>query len=709
MTVLTWFVLAFAAANPLGDSGPRIDIEASTQKVGKYEKLELSIEIARRYENPFDPQEVDLTVQISSPSGKTFVLPAFFCQDYERRQMNQGRTRENWFYPINGGVWKARFAPMEMGKYSAVALLKDKNGTAQSSSIRFECTASKNRGFLRAGRSDPRFFEFSEGEPFFVIGQNLAYISGGQYVNLTKAEEIFAKLSENGANFLRIWTCCQDWSMAVEARKSAWGRSWGGNWPIVPMPGGEDAGNSRKCVKLEGGDGASISVEPCYPVALRPQKRYVLSGRFLPDGPSGLRMQISHGSPPPLFAAAANGKWTEFRHEFVAGENAYWLGRLAFSLAGAGKAWLDNLSLKEIDGAAELLWEANVNRPERGYYNQVDCFILDKVIEAAQQNGIYLMLCLITRDLYMDSLSKVDSDEYRQAVQDAQNFMRYAVARWGYSTSVGAWEYFNEMDPGKPTDKFYDEVGKYLEEIDIYRHLRTTSTWHPSAKDCRHERIDIGQLHHYMRTETKEDFKDEVAVIIEKTRFLREHAPNKPVLIGEFGLATPKWGQSEYMKQDEGMTHFHTSLWASAFAGGSGTAMFWWWDQLDRQDAYGHYRPLALFLKGVSFSGLDPIKAALSENDARILGYQGRDRAYFWLSDPRATWWNLVVEKQKPAETKPAAIEIQGLVPGDYSVEWWDTRTGAVVRSDRVSFTTGTFRATVPAFKRDIACKVKRQ
>jgi len=65
-----------------------------------------------------------------------------------------------------------------------------------------------------------------------------------------------------------------------------------------------------------------------------------------------------------LFTAASDGKWTEFRHEFVAGENVYWLGRLAFSLAGSGKAWLGNLSLKEIDGAAELLWEADVNRPE---------------------------------------------------------------------------------------------------------------------------------------------------------------------------------------------------------------------------------------------------------------------------------------------------------------------------------------------------------
>ena len=709
MVVLTSLLLVLAGVNPAGDPSRQIGIEASAQNVGKYQRVELLIRVDDRYDDPFDPDQVDLTVQIDSPSAKKIVLPAFFSQDYERRKTNQGRTRTNWYYPLNAGGWKARFAPMEAGTYSIAAKLTDPSGTVHSRTIRIECTNSKSKGFLRAGKKDPRFFEFTEGKPFFAIGQNLAYISGGQYVDLTKAEEIFATLSANGANFLRIWTCCKDWSLAIEAEKSAWGRSWGPSPAIVPMPGSEDASNPRKCVRIEGNDGASVNVSPCHPVALRPAKRYVLSGRFMADGPSGLRVQLSHGSPPPVFAAAPKDKWKEFRHEFVAGENALWLGRLAFSLLGSGRAWLDNLSLKETGGRAELLWEADVNRPTRGYYNQLDCFILEKILEAAERNDIYLMLCLITRDLYMNSLSKVDSPGYQQAIEDAKKFMRYAVARWGYSTNVAAWEYFNEMDPGKPTDRFYDEVGEYLEEIDIHGHLRTTSTWHPSAKDCRHGRIDIGQLHHYMRTETKEDFKDEVAVLIEKTRFLREHAPNKPVLIGEFGLATPKWGLSERMKQDTEGIHFHNSLWASAFAGSSGTAMFWWWDQLDRQNAYGHYRPLAQFLKDVSFSGLGSIQASLPRSDIRVLGYQAKDRAYFWLSNPKATWWNLVVEKRQPAETGPAAIEIHGLAPGNYSLEWWDTRIGTVIRSDRVSFMTGTFTAAVPPFKRDIACKIKRQ
>ena len=211
-----------------------------------------------------------------------------------------------------------------------------------------------------------------------------------------------------------------------------------------------------------------------------------------------------------------------------------------------------------------------------------------------------------------------------------------------------------------------------------------------------------------MRPETKENFKDEVAVLIEKTQFLREHAPSKPVLIGEFGLATPKWGLSEYMKQDSEGVHFHNCLWASAFAGSSGTAFFWWWDELDRQNAYGHYKPLAEFLSDISFAGLEKVKAVSSREQLQILGYQGSNCAYIWLFNREAIWWKLVIDKQNPSEINGALIDILGLKPGDYLVEWMDTQDGRIIKKDRVTFKTEPMHLSVPPFSRDIACKIRQ-
>jgi hypothetical protein len=717
VTVQIVLIIFSAAAVFAGQGSDTIRLKALDTEVGRYEKLEFLIEMDRKYDNPFDPEQVDLVVELNTPDGDKLTLPAFYSQDYERRKLNQGRSRSNWYYPIDNGTWKTRFAPMQTGTYVATARLKDKAGTIQSQSVRFDCVSSASKGFVRISKKDPRFMEFSDGEPFFSIGQDLAFIGEGQYVNLTKAEEIFGKLANNGANYLRVWTGCQDWAMAIEAKKSAWDRSWSREKIAVPLPGSENETNPRKWVKI---DNKSVTVSPSHPVALRPNTRYTLTGRFMADGATGLRINLGRdnwqipfdsagGSPREIGKdVISRGKWQQFKKEFTTAENEFWLGQFTIGTVGSGTIWLDGLSLKETPDGPELLWEADVNRPVLGVYNQLDCFMLDKLVEAAHENGIYLMLCVLTRDLYMEHLAHEGSDEYETAVRYAERFMRYAVARWGYSTSVGAWEYFNEIDPGLPTNRFYNEVGDYLERTDIYHHLRTTSTWSPSSKDCLLPSLDIAQVHRYMRPGTNEPYKDEVAVVLDRAHFLRKYAPSKPVLIGEFGLADTKWGLSDYMKKDTEGEHVHTSLWASTFAGTSGTAMFWWWELLDQQNDYRHYKPLAAYLKGISFAGLRPIDAAISSDQLRVLGYQGDDCAYLWISDGRATWWNLIAENKQPEPVKDATIEIRGLRDGTYRAEWWDTNEGKTIRTEQISCANGRLHTPVPSFTRDIACKIMK-
>ncbi len=703
--VLFRFILLASLFQSVSAASGTIAIGVHPAQVGRYSRLELELAVDRRYEDPFDPCEVAIDLLIESPSGKSLVAPAFFAQDYERHDVSRDGKTVAWYYPKGEGVWKARFAPMETGTYAIRAQLKDDRGQALSETIRVECVPSESKGFLRTSNEDPRFFEFSEGDPFFAIGQNIAFIGEGQYVNVPKAEEIFGKLAENGANFVRIWTCCDDWAIAIEAPKSAWKRSWNRQSPIVPTPEGEG-----QCVEITGDSGMSIEVSPSHRVVLRSGTRYTIRGRCRTEGAAGLRLQVGEHE----WRIGNNGaEWQTFAEEFRTddgtGANDYSpLRRTVLTLEGDGTAWVADLSLKESDGGAELLWEAEVNRPVRGYYNPLDCFMLDAIVEAAERNGIYLMLCVLTRDLYMNPLSDTESVDYERAIRDAKDFMRYAVARWGYSTSVGSWEYFNEMDPGKPTDRFYEEVGGYLDEIDVYHHLQTTSTWHPSARDCRLEALEIGQAHHYLRP-NESDFQDEVGAIVEKARFLREHAPSKPALIGEFGLATDKWGLSEWMKKDTEGVHFHNALWASALAGPSGTAMFWWWEQLDMQDAYRHYRPLSAYLSDVSFAGLEPTTADTSDDRLRVLGYQGSDCAYLWLSNREAAWWNLVVAERQPAQVEKAVLTVENLTRGDYVVQWWDTRRGECFETQQVRCEQDRLRAAVPTVRSDVACKISKR
>ena len=93
------------------------------------------------------------------------------------------------------------------------------------------------------------------------------------------------------------------------------------------------------------------------------------------------------------------------------------------------------------------------------------------------------------------------------------------------------------------------------------------------------------------------------------------------------------------------MVDFHNALWSSALSGTSGVALYWWWDRLDRRNVYPHYRPLAAFVNDVPWTtaGLRRSSAAVAMDRARVVGLQGRDRAYLWLFNPQAAWANVVV------------------------------------------------------------------
>ncbi len=594
-------------------------------------------------------------------------------------------------YPTGAPRWEARFTPREPGAYQAIAKLKDRTGLSNSKPITFNCVPSDSKGFIRIARKDPRFLEFSEGQPFFPIGQNLAFIGDQQFVSVTRAEQIFAQLATNGANYLRIWTCCEDWAMAVEARKSAWGRSWDWRPPFATIPG---ENSTRQYLKLSS-QKPTLNINPSHNVALRPQTRYVLTGKVITEPEVTLRVSAQGTKSTTGFTSKQN-TWLPFRLEFQTGPNDYWLQGASLQVEGSGNAWVDALSLAEATGGPELLWEAQVNRPTRGYYNPLDCFMLDQVVTAAGKNGIYLQLCLLTRDLYMKHLKDPASAEYAQAIADAKKFLRYAIARWGYSTSVAAWEYWNEMDPGMPTARFYSELGDYLQKSDPYQHLRTTSTWGPSARDCQHASLDFADTHFYLRPTDKARLRDEVDAVLDRSRWLRQQATNKPAHLGEFGLANDKWQPTEEMNRSRELVDFHNGLWASALSGTTGTGLFWWWERLHKLNAYPIYRPLSTFISDIPWNSGEVQPLTVQTNQSfRIIGLKSRQAAWLWVFDPAAAWAHVVIEQKAPPER--TGVELQIDWPAETGkAQWWDTRSGTILREDIVRASNGSLKLIGP-------------
>ncbi|HOW65613.1 MAG TPA: DUF5060 domain-containing protein [Candidatus Paceibacterota bacterium] len=674
------------------------------KSVPRYQPISFQLSGLRDYANPWDPDEVTVDLEVILPSGRTQRVPAYFAQRYERRRIRDGNRERDWFYPLGNPGWEARYTPVEAGAYEAVAVVTDRSGRQTSAPLRWKCVLSPARGFIRVSQGNSRFMEFTTGEPFFALGQNLAFIGDNQHVSLTKAEEIFSRLSENGANYLRIWTCCEDWAMAIEARKSAWGRSWNWHPPFVERPGPD--GRTGRCVQFPK-DKTMLDVDPSHRVALRPGTRYVLTAVLQAASNTAVRTEIN-GTRSERWTPTDPETWGALRHEFTTGSGDFWMSGLRFQREGEGAVWVREVSLREKPDGPELLWEAAMNRPIRGFFNPIDCFMLDELVSLAERHGIYLQLCLLTRDLYMPSLKDPASPAYDQAIRDARIFLRHAVARWGASPNVAAWEYFNEMDPGLPTDRFYSELGDYLEQVDIYRHLRTTSAWGPSPKDCRHPKLDLADVHFYLRPADTNRLGHEVEAVLERTRFLREHAPNKPSHLGEFGLADNQWRLTEEQRIRPELDDVHHALWASALSGGAGSALFWWWERLDQRNVYPLYRPLSRFLRDVPWTSgaLTALRATVNKDAFCVTGVRTQDRAWLWLFDAAASWRQTITLGQPPPERREEIVSIADWPSGSRQVRWFETRRDRWLEPAEARFQEGNLILIVPSFTGDIAAQI---
>ncbi len=184
-------------------SPPKIKyVSPNTDMVGQYEKFELSIEVDSYFENPYNPQEVNLTGIFTSPDGKTYKVPGFYYEDY--------REETGALKPTGKKYWKIRFSPNKVGSWEYYVSFRNPVGKDESKKQTFECVTSKNKGLIEVSKSN-NYFKFSKGETFFPIGQNVCWITASDN---WKYSDYLRRLAETGQNWTRLWNC--PWGLIIE-------------------------------------------------------------------------------------------------------------------------------------------------------------------------------------------------------------------------------------------------------------------------------------------------------------------------------------------------------------------------------------------------------------------------------------------------------------------------------------------------------------
>ena len=220
-----------------------------------------------------------------------------------------------------------------------------------------------------------------------------------------------------------------------------------------------------------------------------------------------------------------------------------------------------------------------------------------------------------------------------------KNYLRYILARWGYSTSVFAWEMIDQLDriPGTTATvpgEWLREMVNYLRQNDPYQHLITAGV-RDSSKLALLDRavLDFAQIRYYQRRPV-EPAVDQVPGTLSALTPLLSIA-NRPTIINEFSLNP--W--FEPTADDPTGIHVRQTVWATALSGAAGGAASWWWDTyLFPQNLIDIYAPLAAFSKDIPWNtgNLEPVSVSLigdvsvAYQSIKIAGYNGT------LGGPRA-------------------------------------------------------------------------
>ena len=167
-------MLVFAQARLDTAGGPKVlNVFHSLDSVGLYDKFEARLMIQAHFVNPFDPDDIDIIVTFTSPSGKKWNIPGFYQYTF-------------------GTMWKVRFSPDELGVWKYQVKVRDKSGTGLSEEKSFKAIRSKYKGPVKIA-SNKRYLEYKNGSPFYGVGL---------WYNGRITKENLDELKNKGANFI---------------------------------------------------------------------------------------------------------------------------------------------------------------------------------------------------------------------------------------------------------------------------------------------------------------------------------------------------------------------------------------------------------------------------------------------------------------------------------------------------------------------------
>ena len=379
-----------------------------------------------------------------------------------------------------------------------------------------------------------------------------------------------------------------------------------------------------------------------------------------------------------------------------------------------------------------IFWDDLYNYDSR----QDRMFSLDETLEYADENDIYIQLCLLNHGRFSAEvnpmwpndenqwyISRYGANPYSDIIESSslffasedikdlfKNQLKYIIARYSYSDTIMSFELFNEVDWIETYNalfgnKWHTDMAEYIKSIDPYQHMITTSQITESFLSSNYqvfhdESIDYVSIHRY-------GIYNHTTYLPSKQNTCFE-VFGKPVIYDEVGYQG--WGGLQQYEADPNNISLHQELWAGALGGGGGTGMNWWWESwIDYYDFYDLFTGIAIYTEQMNLQGADYRVVTsedgdydiltLSNNNVGYMGYLFNNRTYLYIYDEDFDIDNQNLSVKAGVEFTFSAFEL-----GTYQLRAFDTITGEVIYSEEIPVNiSGEFSLEIPSFEEDIA------
>lgn len=159
-------------------------ISATDSEVGLFEKFALQVDLENvGYQNPYDPDDIDVHGWFKSPSGDTLLINGFY-DNYQ-----------------NADAWRVYFAPFETGTWEYQITVSDIGGMDSTAVSTFTAVESDHHGPIKVSEENPNYFEYYDDTPFYGLAAYYPW-----YVE----EAGLNRLKQYGLNIIGYWNGTYD-------------------------------------------------------------------------------------------------------------------------------------------------------------------------------------------------------------------------------------------------------------------------------------------------------------------------------------------------------------------------------------------------------------------------------------------------------------------------------------------------------------------